>query len=435
MPAISVVIPTYNRAAFLPAAVASALAQTTAIPPGAAMDHQPVDSPTLAANDIEVIVVDDGSTDDTAACLAGWANDPRVRYVWQANQGRSAARNHGGRLARGQFLGFLDSDDLYAPHALAAHLATFVRRPNLGLAIGGYALINDQGIHLGARLPWQTGADLRPAAWLFDCVAMPGSVLLRRDWWDAVGEFDPACEIAEDWDFFLRLAAAGCPMDWTRQIVCHYRQHPGSSIREIHRMHDGVTALLTKFFARPDLPPDLATRQGAARAWAEVTLVKKALAAGQTAAADAALSAAVGYDPVLLTTGRLGLLEYLLTPETQPLTAWAGRVRAWLQQNQPAGPSQKPAGSHQKHDQASASPQPGILCKPHFSRRELRQALARVYMGGFFAAAAAGETALARRRLWQGVNADPTWLRNRGVWAFLAGRFGRKSSTAEDRSP
>ncbi|MBK7199790.1 glycosyltransferase [Candidatus Amarolinea dominans] len=424
---ISVVIPTYNRAAFLPAAVASALAQTTparstVAAPGPANQSLTADPPALAAEDIEVIVVDDGSTDDTAACLAGWANDPRVRVVQQANQGRSAARNHGARLARGEFLAFLDSDDLYAPGALAAHLATFARRPDLGLAIGGYALINDQGADLGARLPWRSHADLRPAAWLFDCVAMPGSVLLRRSWWETVGEFDPACEIAEDWDFFLRLAAAGCPMDWTRQIVCHYRQHAGSSIREIHRMHDGVTALLTKFFARPDLPPDLAARQGAARAWAEVALVKGALAAGQTATADAALIAAVGYDPTLLTAGRLALLEYLLTPaggEAQPLAAWAGRVRAWLQQDGTAGPSQGPDGSH----------------GPHFSRRELRQALARVHMGRFFAAAAAGETDPARRHLWQGVTADPTWLRNRGVLAFLAGRSRRGSSAAEDRSP
>ncbi|MFZ1630125.1 MAG: glycosyltransferase [Anaerolineae bacterium] len=418
---ISVVIPTYNRAAFLPAAVASALAQTTparstVAAPGPANQSLTADPPALAAEDIEVIVVDDGSTDDTAACLAGWANDPRVRVVQQANQGRSAARNHGARLARGEFLAFLDSDDLYAPGALAAHLATFARRPDLGLAIGGYALINDQGADLGARLPWRSHADLRPAAWLFDCVAMPGSVLLRRSWWETVGEFDRTCEIAEDWDLFLRLAAAGCPMDWTRQIVCHYRQHAGSSIREIHRMHDGVTALLTKFFARPDLPPDLAARQGAARAWAEVALVKKALAAGQTATADAALIASVGYDPTLLTAGRLALLEYLLTPEggeAQPLAAWAGRVRAWLQQDGTAGPSHG----------------------PHFSRRELRQALARVHMGRFFAAAAAGETDPARRHLWQGVTADPTWLRNRGVLAFLAGRSRRGSSAAEDRSP
>lgn len=424
---ISVVIPTYNRAAFLPAAVASALAQTTparstVAAPGPANQSLTADPPALAAEDIEVIVVDDGSTDDTAACLAGWANDPRVRVVQQANQGRSAARNHGARLARGEFLAFLDSDDLYAPGALAAHLATFARRPDLGLAIGGYALINDQGADLGARLPWRSHADLRPAAWLFDCVAMPGSVLLRRSWWETVGEFDPACEIAEDWDFFLRLAAAGCPMDWTRQIVCHYRQHAGSSIREIHRMHDGVTALLTKFFARLDLPPDLAARQGAARAWAEVALVKKALAAGQTATADAALIAAVGYDPTLLTAGRLALLEYLLTPaggEAQPLAAWAGRVRAWLPQDGTAGPSQGPDGSH----------------GPHFSRRELRQALARVHMGRFFAAAAAGETDPARRHLWQGVTADPTWLRNRGVLAFLTGRSRRGSPAAEDRSP
>src|ERR1700687_1956433 len=111
-PRVSVVIPTYNRAGLLPAAVASLLAQTM--------------------SDLEVIVVDDGSTDDTAAAVQPFLTDSRVRYVTQTNQGRSAARNHGAQLAQADLLGFLDSDDVQLPGALEAHLCVLERNTQLG---------------------------------------------------------------------------------------------------------------------------------------------------------------------------------------------------------------------------------------------------------------------------------------------------------------
>jgi glycosyltransferase involved in cell wall biosynthesis len=110
MPTVSVIIPTYNRGALLVEAVESALAQ-----------RRPPD---------EILVVDDGSRDDTAARMAAYGE--RVRYVRQANAGPSAARNHGFRLARGEYLALLDSDDLWTPDRLERQLEVLQRTCGCG---------------------------------------------------------------------------------------------------------------------------------------------------------------------------------------------------------------------------------------------------------------------------------------------------------------
>jgi glycosyltransferase involved in cell wall biosynthesis len=186
-------ISTFNRAAYLGGAIESALGQTF--------------------GDLELIVVDDGSTDETEELLEQARSDPRLRFVRQPNQGLSAARNRGLSLAQGEYLAFLDSDDRYTPTALEAHLAVFARRPGLGMTVGGYEYVDGSGRALGRRSPWQEGGALALQDWLFNCYAMPGSVLLRREWLERVGEFDASTHGSNDWDLFLRLAQAAVP--WT----------------------------------------------------------------------------------------------------------------------------------------------------------------------------------------------------------------------------
>jgi glycosyltransferase involved in cell wall biosynthesis len=124
---------------------------------------------------------DDGSTDDTPAVLAAYAGEAAR---WCARPGRSAARNHGARLARGEFLGFLDSDDRYLPTALEAHLGAFSRQPELGLTLGGYQWVDEAGQPLGQYNPWASNGALDVRGWLFDCYGMPGSALMRREWFE-----------------------------------------------------------------------------------------------------------------------------------------------------------------------------------------------------------------------------------------------------------
>jgi glycosyltransferase involved in cell wall biosynthesis len=184
-PVVSVVIPTYNYGRFVTAAVDSVLAQT-----------RPAD---------EIIVIDDGSTDDTRDRLAGCRD--RITYVYQANQGLPAARNTGIRAARGDLIAFLDSDDLWHPRKLEAQLAVLAGTPALGLvAADSVADFRGEWPAVGdpAALP------TRPVT-LRDILVRsrfgPSSVLARRACFDAVGLFDPDLRSAEDRDMWLRIAA------------------------------------------------------------------------------------------------------------------------------------------------------------------------------------------------------------------------------------
>jgi glycosyltransferase involved in cell wall biosynthesis len=124
MPTVTVIIPAFNVAAYLPAAVQSVLAQRY--------------------TDFEVIIVDDGSRDATAEIARSYT-DPRVRLVSQANRGLAGARNTGIRHARGEFIAFLDADDLWHPDKLGAHVALLTRHPEVGVSYSQSAFIDDAG--------------------------------------------------------------------------------------------------------------------------------------------------------------------------------------------------------------------------------------------------------------------------------------------------
>jgi glycosyltransferase involved in cell wall biosynthesis len=367
MALISVVIPAYNRAALLREAVASVLAQSLA--------------------EVELIIVDDGSTDDTPAVAAAFTGDVRVQFVRQANQGRSHARNHGARLAHGEWLGFLDSDDRYCPRALADHLAVIQRQPGLGLTLGGYEHIDASGDRIGERRPWEEGP-LTAEGWLFNCYGLPGAMLVQRAWFERAGGFDPASEFAEDWDLFLRLAQAGCPMAWVETNVCQYRQHAGNSVGALELHRQGSLRALDKFFQAPGLPPEIVRQNGAARAWVNVHFARKHYAAGQHSQGHAALQEAVTLDPNLAGIRKMRLLEALVDGCT------------------PDGQLPRP---------------PAIAAFPrtlNIHPVDLRRATGRVAMARFFRLRSRSSSE-ARRHLLAGLRYDPRWLANRGVLSFL----------------
>jgi glycosyltransferase involved in cell wall biosynthesis len=184
MPAtVSVIIPTYNRARFVSEAIDTALAQT--LPPQ------------------EVIVVDDGSTDDTPQRVAAYA-DPRVVYVRQANAGPATARNTGIARAKGDLLALLDSDDRWLPQKLEWQVPLF-DDARVAMVHGGFRCFSD-------RKP-QVGADIPPGSLVgfhdllgFDALGTQ-TLVFRRTVVDAIGGFDEACSPAEDQDFTIRVAA------------------------------------------------------------------------------------------------------------------------------------------------------------------------------------------------------------------------------------
>ena len=181
---VSVIIPTFNRAWCLPQAVASVMEQTY--------------------RDFEVIVVDDGSSDDTAKLAPYWG--PTVRLLQQKNKGVSAARNLGIRAARGRLLAFLDSDDWWLPEKLAHQVAFFDAHPD-AMICQTEEIWMRRGVRVNPRHRHR-----KPAGWIFEaslalCLVSPSAVMMRRELFEAVGLFDENLPACEDYDLWLRVSA------------------------------------------------------------------------------------------------------------------------------------------------------------------------------------------------------------------------------------
>lgn len=183
-PLVSVIIPTYNRAGFVTDAVESALAQT--------------------AQNLEVIVVDDGSTDGTREALARY--DGRIRAVYQEHANGNTARNRGVTLARGRYVAFLDSDDLWLPEKLEAQLAYLAAHPRIAMVFTDVVWLERDGTQRPSRFRRyrpRDGAVLEETI-CHPCV-VPQTMLLKREVFDMV-RFDEALPCGQGFDFIIRLA-------------------------------------------------------------------------------------------------------------------------------------------------------------------------------------------------------------------------------------
>lgn len=250
---VSVIIPAYNQGHFLAEAVNSVLAQT--------YPH------------VEVIVVDDGSTDDTAVVARSFT-DPRVRYVYKQNGGLSSARNEGLRHAQGQYISYLDSDDCFLPEKLAMLVGEMDAHSAVGFVAGQAIPVDEHGRHVGKKFDTPLPTDTKQL--LLGNPLHVGSVLVRRDWQEKVGFFDETLRSYEDWDMWLRLAQAGCQMRYVPQPVSLYRFHTAQMTRDGRQMTTATFAVLDKLFADPTLPPDWQAMKD--RAYSQANLRKTAQA-------------------------------------------------------------------------------------------------------------------------------------------------------------
>lgn len=221
-PLVSTIIPAYNAGRWIEAAVRSALDQGV---------------------EQEVIVIDDGSTDGTAK-LARRCGSPVVVYS-QRNAGVSQARNRGLELARGQYIAFLDADDVWLPGKLAAQLEAFERFPQAGTVICDEAHVTDAGdvVHpsfmatrsFAADLPCDTAILEKALTWLVTESFFPtSSVLTRARVARAAGLFDTSLSIVEDRDYWIRLALQA-PVAIVPRVLLRYRTDPGSGQSQLHR--------------------------------------------------------------------------------------------------------------------------------------------------------------------------------------------------------
>lgn len=186
-PLVSVIVPAYNRAKSI----------------GATLD-------TIVAQEgwpFEIVVVDDGSSDDTAAIARRHA--PQARVIVQENQRRSAARNNGAKLAAGEFLYFFDSDDLMEPGAIARLAGALYANPLAAIAYGRALVFHDDPARAVPRLPFcDAGGDLLGQQ-LARPFLIPDMTMVRRSWFERVGGMTTRLDAAEDYHFFLKIAATG----------------------------------------------------------------------------------------------------------------------------------------------------------------------------------------------------------------------------------
>ncbi len=266
MPKVSIIVPAYNAEATLAATLHSLLAQSHA--------------------DFEIIVVDDGSTDGTAA-LAGATGDPRLRLVRQANRGLAGARNSGIHEARGKYIGFCDADDLWRADKLAAHVRHLDATPTVGLSYSGSALIDVAGLPMGLAQRPRLGPVSPDHIFLRNPVGNGSAAVMRRAALDAIA-WRPADDPARDWYFdetfrqsediecWLRLALttdwqiAGIPGALTR-----YRINPAGLSAAADRQLASWERMVAKL--TPLAPAFFAAHTGKARAYQLRYLARRAV--------------------------------------------------------------------------------------------------------------------------------------------------------------
>ncbi|HWQ34197.1 MAG TPA: glycosyltransferase [Blastocatellia bacterium] len=202
-PLISIIIPCYNQAQYLSEAIESSLRQ----------DYPKV----------EVIVVNDGSTDNTAEVAARY---PAVRCITQSNQGLSAARNAGLNDSRGSFLVFLDADDRLLPHALSTGYRMLQAHPDCAFVYGNYLCMAADGSPLPPPI-FRTESDVYAGLLKRNFISMHATVMYQRAVFEAVGSFDPRCRAAEDYEMYLRIVRQ-FPICYHPEPVAEYRHHPES---------------------------------------------------------------------------------------------------------------------------------------------------------------------------------------------------------------
>jgi len=210
-PKVAVVIAAYNAEKFVRETIDSVLAQTL--------------------DDIEVIVVDDGSTDGTAAVLRSFT-DPRMVVLRQENQGVSAARNAGTAAAHAPYIFFLDADDLLLPDALSRMIGTLDRRPECVACVAHHIRITADGREISSRadLRWKMFPAKDTLRYLITKnFIVCGAICIRTDAARSVGGFNAALKWGEDWEFWCRLAVLGDFAAMADDVVLLYRQHFNSA--------------------------------------------------------------------------------------------------------------------------------------------------------------------------------------------------------------
>lgn len=227
MPKVSVIIPAYNAMNYLPATLESLLNQTF--------------------EDFEAIVVNDGSSDETEEWVSQ-IESPKVKLISQQNKGLAGARNTGIAHAQGDYIAFLDADDLWEPTKLTKQVAVLEENPEVGLVYTWVALIDEQGKFTGRIFENNAEGNVWNQLTERNIIECGSVAVVRRSYLEEVGGFD--CELqsfVEDWDMWLRIASR-YPFKVVKEPLVYYRQISTSASRNWQAMERSFQMVIEKAF-------------------------------------------------------------------------------------------------------------------------------------------------------------------------------------------
>ncbi|MEO1429163.1 MAG: glycosyltransferase family A protein [Cyanobacteria bacterium J06633_8] len=246
MPKVSVIIPAYNAMSFLPETLKSVFKQTF--------------------TDFEILVVNDGSSDD----IVEWVSqikDPRVKLISQTNQGVSAARNAGIRKAQGEYIAFIDADDLWEATKLEKQVNCMEANPSVGLVYTWTAFIDQFGKPTSISKISHAQGDVWEEIVIRDMISPGASAMVRAECFDKVGLFDVGLSIGEDRDMWTRIAAI-YPFAVVKEFLTLYRRHSSNTTISNEKIIPQLSVVIEKTFA--NAPKHLLYLKGRSYCWINI---------------------------------------------------------------------------------------------------------------------------------------------------------------------
>ena len=226
MPKVSVIIPTYNAIAYISETVASVLSQTF--------------------TDFELLIIDDGSSDGTLE----WASqivDPRVKFISQTHQGKPFANNRGIADAQGNYVAFLDHDDIWEPTKLEKQVRCLEDNPAIGLVDTCLFIADEQGNIKNEVITLYAEGEVWKKMLEFNLIACGSTPMVRRCCFETVGVFDEKLFPSEDWDMWIRIASR-YPFAVVKEPLARWRQHSNNTSNNWQRMLQASLIVIEKTF-------------------------------------------------------------------------------------------------------------------------------------------------------------------------------------------
>jgi glycosyltransferase involved in cell wall biosynthesis len=247
-PLVSVVIASYNMSQYLPLSVQSVLNQT----------HE----------NIEILIIDDGSTDGTRTTIERFLSDPRVKYFYQENKGQASAKNKGILESKGVYISFLDADDLWPINTLENQIPCFALSPAIGVVYGDIAVIDENNSVIALWKRKSLNGRISGPLLVDNFIGM--ACVIRRDCFEKVGLFDEQYRMGIDYDLLLRISAH-YEFHYFNGVTYHYRRWSGQMSHNYKKRFECAIKIMNSFLERY---PDLLDKAVVNEAWAHTYVSK-----------------------------------------------------------------------------------------------------------------------------------------------------------------